>query len=164
LPKGLGSAPFDGEGVPTQETRLINQGELKTFFYNTYTANKGKTKSTGNAARGSYQGLPGIGPTNLYIEAGKNSHEEIIKSITKGLYLVRIMGAHTANPISGDFSFGAAGILIENGQLTHPVRSITIAGNLIDLLKHLKAVGSDLRFFSSIGAPTLLLEGISISG
>jgi len=164
LPKGLGSAPFDGEGVPTQETKLIHKGELKTYFYNTYTANKGKTKSTGNAARGSFQGLPGIGPTNLYIEAGKNSHQEIVKSITKGLYLVRIMGAHTANPISGDFSFGAAGIMIENGQLTYPVRSITIAGNLIDLLKQLKAVGSNLRFFSSIGAPTLLFEGITVSG
>lgn len=164
LEKGIGSTPFDGEGVPTQETKLIEQGQLKTFFYNTYTANKGKTKSTGNAARGSFQSLPAIGPTNLYIQTGSQTQDEIVKGITKGLYVVNIMGAHTANPISGDFSFGASGIMIENGKLTYPVRSITIAGNLIDLLKHLKAVGSDLRFFGSIGAPTLLFEGITVSG
>ncbi|MFH1361391.1 MAG: TldD/PmbA family protein [bacterium] len=164
LPKRIGSAPFDGEGVPTQETKLIEAGQLKTFFYNTYTAKKGKTKSTGNASRGSFQGLPVVGPTNLYIKAGTKSHDEIIKSITKGLYIVRVMGVHTANPISGDFSFGAAGIMIENGKLTQPVRGITIAGNLIDLLKHLKAVGSNLRFFANVGAPTLLFDGMTISG
>ena len=164
LEKGIGSTPFDSEGVPTQETKLVEQGQLKTFFYNTYTANKGKTKSTGNAARGSFQSLPAIGPTNLYIQTGSQTQDEIVKNISKGLYVVNIMGAHTANPISGDFSFGASGIMIENGKLTYPVRSITIAGNLIDLLKHLKAVGSDLRFFGSIGAPTLLFEGITVSG
>jgi len=164
LPKGLGSAPFDGEGVPTQETKLIEQGILKTFFYNTYTANKGKTKSTGHASHSSFQGLPGIGPTNLYIKAGDQEPSKIVNQITNGLYLVRIMGGHTANPISGDFSFGAAGIMIKNGRLTYPVRGITIAGNLIDLLQHIKAIGSDLRFLANIGAPTLLLEGISVSG
>ncbi|MEA3494194.1 MAG: TldD/PmbA family protein [Candidatus Margulisiibacteriota bacterium] len=164
LKNGLGSAPFDGEGVPTQETKLIKNGKLNSFLFNTYTANKGKTKSTGNAARGSFQSLPVIGPTNLYIKPGDKSHEEIIKSIEKGLFVTRVMGLHTANPISGDFSFGASGIMIENGEKTFPVRGITIAGNLIEMLEAIEAVGSDLRFIADIGSPTLLVSGISVSG
>ena len=106
LENGLASAPFDGEGVPTQETKLITNGKLSNFLFNTYTANKGKTKSTGNAARGGFMGLPGIGTTNLYIKPGQRSPEDIIKSIKNGLYITRVMGIHTANPISGDFSIG----------------------------------------------------------
>ncbi len=164
LPNGLASAPFDAEGIATQETRLIESGTLSTYLYNAYTANKGKTKSTGNAVRGSFKGLPMVGPTNLYIEAGSQTPAEIIKSIKKGLYVTRVMGIHTANPISGDFSIGASGIMIENGEKTYPVRGITIAGNLIEMLKAVEAVGSDLRFFVNVGSPTLLVSGITISG
>jgi PmbA protein len=164
LENGLGTAPFDGEGVPTQETNLIESGILNTFLFNTYTANKGNAKSTGNAARGSFQTLPTVGPSNLYIKAGSKPADEIIKSIKKGLYVTRVMGIHTANPISGDFSFGAMGIMIENGEKTYPVRGITIAGNLIEMLKAIEAVGSDLRFIADIGSPTLLISGISVSG
>lgn len=164
LENGLGSAPFDGEGVPTQETKLIKDGKLNSFLFNTYTANKGKTKSTGNAARGSFQSLPVVGPTNLYIKPGDKSPDEIIESIKKGLLVTRVMGLHTANPISGDFSFGAFGVMIENGEKTFPVRGITIAGNLIEMLEAIEAVGSDLRFIADIGSPTLLISGISLSG
>jgi PmbA protein len=164
LKKGLGSSLFDSEGVPTQETTLIDNGNLKTFLFNTYTANKGGTNSTGNAARGSFQGLPAVGSTNLYIKAGEQSPESIIKSIKKGLYITRVMGIHTANPISGDFSFGASGVMIENGEKTFPVRGITIAGNLIEMLESIEAVGSDIRFVVDVGSPTLLISGISISG
>lgn len=164
LPNGLASAPFDGEGVSTQETKLIENGILRNLFYNTYTANKGKTKSTGNAVRESYMGLPVVGHTNLYIPAGSQSADEMIKSISKGLYVQRVMGIHTANPISGDFSIGAAGFMIENGEKTYPVRGITIAGNLIEMLKAIEAVASDLRFITNVGSPTLLISEMTVGG
>ncbi|MFC1511297.1 TldD/PmbA family protein [Candidatus Margulisiibacteriota bacterium] len=164
LPNAIGSAPFDDEGVPTQETILIEDGKLKNYLYNTYTANKGKTKSTGNASRGSFTGLPITGPTNFYIEAGKQPQAALLKSIEKGLYILRVMGIHTANPISGEFSVGASGIMIENGQLTYPVRGVTISGNLINMLERIEEVGDDLRFIGNVGAPTLLISGVSIGG
>lgn len=164
LKNGLSTAPFDAEGVPTQETTLIENGQLKTFLYNTYTAKKGKTKSTGNAARGSFMGLPGIGTTNLYIPAGKEKPEAILGSIKKGLFITKVMGMHTVNPISGNFSVGASGIMIERGKKTYPVRGITIAGNLIEMLKQIEAVASDLRFIEDVGSPTLLIHDMTISG
>jgi PmbA protein len=164
LANGLGSAPFDAEGVPTQETKLIEDGKLNTFLYNTYTANKDKTRSTGNAVRPSFMGLPSVGTSNLYIRPGDKSPGQIIGSIKKGLYITRIMGIHTANPISGDFSVGAAGIMVENGKMTYPVRGITIAGNLIEMFKELEAVGSDLRFIEEVGSPTLLIHDMTVSG
>lgn len=160
LENAIGSAPFDDEGVPTQETKLIENGILKSYLYNTYTAKKGQTKSTGNASRGSFMSVPGTGATNLYIEPGKNK----IKLPKKALYITRVMGIHTANPISGDFSIGASGIMIENGKKTYAVRGITIAGNLVELLSQIEEVGSDLRFFGNVGAPSLLISNISISG
>ena len=164
LPNGLATVPFDGEGVPTQETKLIESGKLNTYLFNTYTANKGKTNSTGNALRLSFKALPAIGPTNLYLEAGSQSPDAIIKSISQGFYVTRVMGIHTANPISGDFSIGAIGIMIENGEKSYPVRGITIAGNLIEMLKGVEAIASDLRFIMNLGSPTLLISGITLSG
>jgi PmbA protein len=164
LANGLGSAPFDAEGVLTRETKLIENGKLNTFLHNTYTANKGKTRSTGNAVRPSFMGLPSVGANNLYIRPGEKSPESIIASIKKGLYITRVMGIHTANPISGDFSVGASGIMIEKGQKTYPVRGITIAGNLIEMFKELDAIGSDLRFIEDVGSPTLLIHDMTVSG
>jgi len=164
LENGLAAAPFDAEGVPTQETRLIENGILKNFLYNTYTANKGRARSTGNAVRESFNVMPHLGPTNLYIPAGKQSPDEIMRSISRGLYIQRVMGIHTANPISGDFSIGAAGFMIENGERTFSVRGITIAGNLIEMLKSVNGVASDLRFITNVGSPTLLISGINVGG
>ena len=164
LKNGLASAPFDAEGVATQENKLIEAGKLTTYLFNTYTANKGKTNSTGNAARGSFKTVPGIGTTNLYLKPGKEKPEAIIKSVKKGLYVTRVMGLHTANPITGDFSVGASGIMIENGKKTQAVRGITIAGNLIEMLKAIEVVGSDLRFIVDVGSPTLLISGITVAG
>ncbi len=164
LPNGLASAPFDGEGVSTQETKLIENGILRYLFCNTYTAGKGKTKSTGNGVRESYMGLPAVGHTNLYIPAGSQNADEMIKSVGKGFYVQRVMGIHTANPISGDFSIGAAGFMIENGEKTYPVRGITIAGNLIEMLKAVEAVASDLRFITNVGSPTLLISEMTVGG
>ncbi|MDA8233200.1 MAG: TldD/PmbA family protein [Clostridia bacterium] len=158
------SAPFDGEGVPTSRTVLIDGGELQGYLYNTYTAAKDGVKSTGNGTRGSFKSTPEIGVTNLYIQPGNLAPDELIKEITDGLYITEVMGMHTANPISGDFSVGAAGILIENGQLTKPVRGIAIAGNILELLSAVDGVGNDLRLMGSKGAPTLRIAQMTISG
>ncbi|HUI45517.1 MAG TPA: TldD/PmbA family protein [Nitrospirota bacterium] len=161
---GLGTAPCDDETVPMQRKTIIEKGRLALFLYNTYTANKDKTVSTGNGMRGGFKGLPGVGLTNLYIEAGRDSPDDLIASIDNGLYVTEVMGMHTANPISGDFSVGATGFWIEKGKKAYPVREIAIAGNILDLMKHVDAVGSDLRFSGRIGSPSLRIKELSIGG
>jgi PmbA protein len=164
LDGGLGTAPSDDETVPMKKKTVIEKGVLAMFLYNTYTANKDKTASTGNGMRGGFKGVPGVGVTNLYIDPGKYSLEELINSTTRGLLVTEIMGAHTANPISGDFSVGATGFWIENGKKAFPVREITIAGNILDLMKNVDAAGSDLRFSGRIGSPSLRVKELSIGG
>ena len=164
MPQGTSSFPFDGEGVAAQRTVLIDNGVLKGFLYDTYTASKAKTKSSGNGVRGSFRSLPGVGITNFFIQPGTQPPDRLVKEVSQGLLVTEVMGIHTANPISGDFSVGAAGILIENGELTRPVRGITIAGNLQDFLQGVEGVGDDLRFFGGVGAPTLRVKGLSIAG
>ena len=114
--------------------------------------------------RGGFKGIPGVGLTNLYVEPGKQSLEDLIGSIDKGLYVTEVMGMHTANPISGDFSVGATGFWIEKGRKAYPVREITLAGNILDLMKHVDAVGSDLRFSGRIGSPSVRIKELSIGG
>lgn len=160
----LGSASFDGEGVATSRTVLIEDGILKHYLYDTLSANKDQTVSTGNGVRGSYQGTPYVGTTNYYLDNGSCTTEELLQSVQEGLYVTEILGAHTANPISGDFSFGASGIWIKQGQLAQPVRGLTIAGNFQTLLQKIDAVADDLTFFGSKGAPTIKISQISISG
>ncbi len=164
LPGGIASAPFDGEGVPTSETVLIEGGRLKGFLHNTYTAAKEGINSTGNGVRGSFKSTPEVGTTNFFIRPGRTSAEQIIKDVKKGLYVTEVMGMHTANPISGDFSLGAAGIWIENGELTKPVRGVAIAGNIMELLSAVDAVGNNLEFFGGKGAPTIRVSSMSLSG
>lgn len=164
MPGGIASAPFDGEGVPTSKTLLIEQGKLNGYLHNTYTAAKDGVKSTGNGVRGSFKSTPEVGTTNFYIKPGELSPEALIKDISKGLYLTEVMGMHTANPISGDFSVGASGILIENGEFTRPVRGVAIAGNITEMLKSVDAVGNDLQFFGGKGAPTVRVSQMAISG
>jgi PmbA protein len=164
LEGGLGTAPSDDEAVPMAKKIVIEQGRLAMFLYNTYTANKDKTVSTGNGMRGGFKGIPGVGLTNLYVHPGKHSLEDLINSIDRGLYVTEVMGMHTANPISGDFSVGATGFWIEKGRKAYPVREITLAGNILDLMKHVDAVGSDLRFSGRIGSPSLRIKELSIGG
>jgi PmbA protein len=164
LSGGIASAPFDGEGVPTSRTGLISGGILNGYLHNTYTASKDGVVSTGNGVRGSFKATPEVGATNLFIEAGKTSPDDIIGGIKNGFLVTEVMGMHTANPISGDFSLGAAGLWIENGRIASPVRGVAMAGNILDLLKNVDAVGNDLNFFGGRGAPTLLIKEMSISG
>ncbi|HEY6010852.1 MAG TPA: TldD/PmbA family protein, partial [Nitrospirota bacterium] len=164
LDNGLGTVPTDDEAVPTRKKTIIEKGTLALFLHNTYTANKDKTVSTGNGMRGGFKGIPGVGVTNLYIEPGKVSLEELVSSLDRGLLVTEVMGMHTANHISGDFSVGATGFWIEKGRKAYPVREITIAGNILDLMKHVDAVGSDLRFSGRIGSPSLRVKELSIGG
>ncbi len=162
--QGIASFPFDGEGVAAQRTVLIDRGVLRGFLHDTYTASKAKTKSSGNGVRGSFRTLPGVGITNFFVQPGSHPPGKLIEEVSQGLLVTEVMGIHTANPISGDFSVGAAGILIENGELKRPVRGITIAGNLQDFLQGVEGIGEDLRFFGGVGAPTLRVRGLSIAG
>jgi PmbA protein len=163
-PGGIMSAPFDGEGVPCRKNVLINKGVLTGFLYNTYTAAKEGKDSTGNGVRGSYKSTPEVGTTNFYIENGTFPKDRLLNQIREGIYITDVLGMHTANPISGDFSLGAAGILIEKGELTKPVRGIAIAGNIFDLFNNVDAVGSDLTFFVGKGSPTLRISEMTVSG
>ena len=164
MPGGIASAPFDGEGVPTTKTVLIQNGELKCYLHNTYTAAKDGVLSTGNGIRSSFKSTPEVGTTNFYIEPGSIGPGDLIKDIKAGLYITDVMGMHTANPISGDFSVGASGIWIENGRFTKPVRGVAIAGNILELLNGVEGVGSDLTFFGGKGAPTIRISSMTISG
>jgi PmbA protein len=167
LKRGLASAPFDGEGVLTSATRLIDEGVLQNVIYDTYTARKDGVASTGNAQRGSHRSLPSLGPSNFYLQPGNLSPEEIIGDVDQGLYVTRIMQTGGTDPITGDCSMGASGLWIENGELTKPVSGVTVATTLSDLLQNIVAVGSDLRvvpFMGAIGAPTIRVEGVTIGG
>ncbi len=164
LPRGLGSAPMDDEGVPMQRKALIKEGVLQGFLHNTYTAAREGTASSGNGVRSGYGSTPYVGPTNLYIEKGERTRDQLLQDMGRGLEVREIMGMHTANPISGDFSVGVSGVWIENGQPAHPVRGGAIAGNFVDLLQRIEGIGNDLRFFGAVGSPSLLIGNLSISG
>jgi PmbA protein len=160
---GFGTAPFDGEGLPTRRTVLIENGILKSYVTNTYTARKlGLARSTGNAAR-SLAGNPGIGAGNFFLEPGTLSPAQIIADVKSGLYVTETMG-FGVNLVTGDYSQGAAGMWIENGELAYPVEEITIAGNLKDMYKNISAIGNDLTFRTAAAAPTLRIEGMTIAG
>jgi PmbA protein len=163
LDGGLGTAPSDDEAVPARRKAVIENGRLALFLHNTYTANRERTASTGNGVR-SFKGTPGVGVTNFFIQPGAASLDDLIREAGTGLYVTEVMGAHTANPISGDFSVGAVGFWIEKGKRAYPVREIAIAGNILELMKNVVAVGSDLRFSGRIGSPSLLVKELSIGG
>jgi PmbA protein len=164
FPGGMGSAPFDGEGVAQRNTVLVEEGRLKGFLYDTYCAGKAGTVSTGNAARSGSKSPPHVGVTNFFIENGNHSFAEQLMGIDRGIVVTSVMGMHTANPISGDFSVGAAGFLIEHGAVTMPVKGIAIAGNIQELFRNVEQVGNDLRFFGEVGAPSLRIAALDVSG
>lgn len=162
-PKGLASSPFDGEGVPTMKNILVQNGVLKSFIYNTKAAKRAGVKSTGNASRGGFSSLPGIGTHNVYLEAGKNTPEEIIKATKKGLLLKEVTG-YGIDSVSGNFSGGATGFWVENGKIMHPVKGVTIAGKALDILKGIDMMGNDLDMNKSFSAPTFRVAEMQIGG
>lgn len=164
LPTGMATTPFDGEGVPHRDNVLVEEGVLRGFLYDSYCARKDGTVSTGNSGRGGVKGPPHMGVTNFFIENGTVPFAELLQGIERGVLLTEVMGMHTANPISGDFSVGAAGFLIEKGEVTFPVKGIAIAGNILDLFRQVEGVGDDLRFFSGVGSPSLRIAALDVSG
>jgi PmbA protein len=159
---GFGTSPFDGEGLPSRCTVVVENGVLRSYLLNTYTARKLGMKSTHNASRG-LAGTPGIGCGNLYIEPGARTQDQIIGDVHAGLYVTSLMG-FGVNVVTGDYSRGATGLWIENGALTHAVEEVTIAGNLAEMLLHITEIGSDLEFRGAVASPTLRIDGMTIAG
>ena len=157
----VGSRPFDGEGLPTRQTVVIRDGILESYLLNTYTARKLGLKSTGNASRG-LVGTPGVDAGNILIKPGSATQSEIIKAVSKGLYVTELMG-FGVNIVTGDYSRSASGLWIENGELTFPVQGVTIAGNLKNMLRSIEMVGNDLEFRGSVISPTLLIGEMTVS-
>ena len=162
MPRLFGSSPFDDEGVPSRRTVVIENGILRNFLLNTYSARRLGMKTTGNGSRG-LTGNAGVGHGNFYLEPGERSPEEIIRSVGTGLYVTELIG-FGVNVVTGDYSRGAAGLWIENGELAYPVSEITIASTLQEMLMGIEAIGSDLEFRSALASPTLLIREMTISG
>ena len=163
MPDGLGTSPWDGEGVPTRRNILIRDGVLASYLHNLRTAAEMGVAATANASRGT-AGNPGITTFNLFPQAGTKSAESIIASVKDGVMITEIMGLHTVNPVSGDMSVGASGIRIRDGVLEESVDRMTFAGNLRDLLLRIVEVGSDLRWYGSSAGLTMLLEEVALGG
>jgi PmbA protein len=167
-PGGLASAPFDGEGSPTRRNALIEEGRVATYLYDARTARKDGRETTGSASRSSYRSPPSVGTSNLVIDAGEAPLAELVREAGDGLFVTDVAGLHSGvNPVSGTFSVGATGRLIEGGELGRPVREITIASDLVSMLKAVRRVGSEARwvpFGGSVKAAPLLLEEMSVGG
>ena len=166
LKDGLASVGFDDEGVATTKTYLIKNGKLESLLHNLKTANKAGIKSTGNGFKSSYASAISVSPTNMYIEPGVSSLEDMSKKIDKGLIITDFAGLHSgANSITGDFSLAAKGFYVENGIKSKPVEQITVAGNFFTLLSDIEEIGNDLKFpMSSVGSPSILVKELSIAG
>ena len=162
IPGGFGSSPFDGEGIPTRRTVVIENGVLKSYLLNTYTAKKLGLQTTANASRG-LAGTPGIGPGNYFLQAGAKTPKELIAGIKDGLYVTEFLGSG-ANLVTGDYSRGASGLWISGGELAYPVEEITVAGNLKELFFNISEIASDLEFRGSVAAPTLRVDGLTVGG
>lgn len=163
IPWKAGSSSWDAEGVPTGRTVLIDKGVANAYLYNLQYAWKDGVKSTGNASRG-MSTLPDVGTNNIILEPGSETQESLCGRVKNGLFVVEFMGLHTIDPVSGDFSIGVKGLLIENGNFTRPVGGVTIASNLKDFIKKISAVGSDLQYFGAVAAPTLVVDDVVIAG
>ena len=171
LPTGISTSPMDGEGMPRRRTPLVVEGELCGYLYDRYWANREnaslegpRVKSTGNSRRTGIKSPPVPGISNFFIEPAQTSFSQLVKALHRGVVIEEVMGLHTVDPISGDFSLGCSGYWVEGGEKVHPVKSVAVAGNLFDLFRDVIAVGDDLRFLGSVGSPSLLIKNLEISG
>jgi PmbA protein len=164
FPAGFAPSPSDGEGIPSRRTVLVESGVLRGFLHNTYTAVKWGVESTGNGMRGSYSSMPDVGASNMYLVPGTISRADLIAGCSRAYLVMDVMGMHTVDAVSGDFSVGANGLWIEGGAVKFPVRETTIAGNVKDILINVVAVADDLRFYSRYGSPTILVKDVVVSG
>ncbi|HEY3929659.1 MAG TPA: metallopeptidase TldD-related protein [Candidatus Koribacter sp.] len=159
---GFGSSPFDAEGVPTRRSVVIDKGKLNSYLLNTYTAKKLNMQTTGNASRG-LAGTPGIGAGNFFMEPGQRDPKAMLADVKDGFYVTEFLG-FGVNLVTGDFSRGASGVWISNGELTFPVEEVTVAGNLKDMLNNISEIGNDLEFRGSVACPTLRIDGMTVAG
>jgi PmbA protein len=163
LKGGLASRAFDAEGSDSQTTTLVRNGVFERMLFDRASAAHFKLPSTGNSAR-SLKAPPSTSLSNLYLKGGDTAYEKLILTLNNGIIITDLMGVHTANPITGSFSLGATGLLVENGKITRPVKGFAVAGNVLDIFKNASILGSDLRFFGNLGACSLLLPEVSVSG
>jgi PmbA protein len=159
---GFGTSPFDGEGIPTRRTVVIENGVLKSYVLNTYTAKKLGLQTTGNASRG-LAGTPGIGPGNYFLQPGTKTPQRLIGELKEGLYVTEFLGMGV-NLVTGDYSRGASGLWISGGELTYPVEEITVAGNLKDMFLNISEIANDLEFRGSVASPTIRIDGLTVGG
>lgn len=169
LDGGFANKSFDDEGVAAFKKNIIEKGILKTYLHNLKTAKKDSISPTGNGTKGSYKSSIGIAPSNLYIESGELSLDEIIKNTGEGILITDLAGLHSGfNSISGDFSLSAEGYYFKNGKIDKPVNQITVAGNFFELLNSIEEIGNDLKFSlpgaSAIGSPSLLIKKLNVAG
>jgi PmbA protein len=162
MPRKLGSRPFDAEGTATGRTVGIENGILRAHFYDSRSARKAGARTTGNASR-SYGSIPSVGANNFYLAPGEPSADEAIAGVKNGILVTRLLG-FGVNLTTGDYSRGAEGLWIRDGRIERPVSGITIAGNMLDMLKGIERVGSDLQFFGQFGSPTYVIRQMTIAG
>jgi PmbA protein len=161
---GMASSPFDDEGSIRQGTVLVSEGVVQGFLYDQYTANKENRGSTGNAGRHGIKSPPSVQTTNFYIPNGSSTPDDLVASLEEGLMVTDLIGLHTADPISGDFSVGAAGLWVEGGEAVFPVKGVAISGNLMDLFNKVDGTGTDLAFYGKTGAPSLRISALNVAG
>jgi len=162
LPGGFGSRPFDGEGLPTRRTMVVEKGRLTNYLLDTYSGKKLGMPSTGNASR-SVGENPTVSATNLFLQPGSHSPEAIIRSVKKGLLVTELIG-FGINMVTGDYSRGAMGFWIENGEIAYPVEEVTVAGNLKSMFHDIEMVGNDLEFRGRIASPTIKIRKMMVAG
>ena len=163
-PRGIETQPFDGEGMASRRTTLVENGTLRGWLHSAYTAARMERAVTGNALRGGFAGSPGISRTNLILRDTGVSAERLLLGVSDGLYVLEVMGLHTINAVTGDFSLGASGLRIASGRLAGPVDRMVIAGDVIGLLSSVEAVADDLQFLVSGPGATVLLRDLAVSG
>lgn len=160
---GYASSPFDGEGVATQKTELVREGKVLGYLHDRTSAVRLKMHRTGNGARPVYKELPRVGVTNFYLEPGSGSRDDLLREMKKGFWIVDVIGVHTVDTVTGDFSLGAAGFWVE-GDKRRPVRGVAVSGNLHQLFRKVIRVGNDLRFYNAYGSPSLLVSEMDLGG
>ena len=167
-PHGFATAPVDAEGVPRRRTPLVEGGRLRTFLHDSYTARRGGAASTGSAGRSGYRSPPGVSASNLVVAPGSHSRDDLLREAADGVYVTDVAGLHSGvNPVTGVFSVGASGLAIEGGEAARPLREFTIAGDLVAMLRALRAAGSQPRwvpFGGSVSTPPLLIGELTVSG
>ena len=164
MKEGFATAPYDAEGIPRRRNVLVDRGILRGFLHSLYTATLTGTEPTGNSERRSFRNLPTSGTTNFFMERGDVLLQDLLKAEEEVLLVIDLMGLHTVDPVSGEFSLGASGVLYRKGKPVHAVRGVTVAGNVLELWNKIVAVGSDLKFYGSVGSPSVLVAEVTVGG